>query len=71
MRQELVRAHQRATTTNSGHHTSPVSVCAVLLERMLPRADALGEDRPTTENTSALYVHQNNIYSPAEVFENP
>lgn len=34
MEQELVRAHQRATKS----HT-PISVCAVLLERLLPRSN--------------------------------
>ena len=41
MEQELVRAHQRA----SRHSACAVSVCAVLLERMLPRADALTDER--------------------------
>lgn len=40
MEQELVRAHQRATK-----QCSPISVCAVLLERLLPRTEWSSEER--------------------------
>lgn len=41
MEQELVRAHQRATK-----QCSPISVCAVLLERLLPKIEWSSEERP-------------------------
>ena len=41
MEQELVRAHQRATK-----QCSPISVCAVLLERLLPKMEWSSEERP-------------------------
>ena len=45
MEQELVRAHQRA----SRQHASTLSVCAVLLERLLPRPEAGGDERLLVE----------------------
>ena len=53
MEQELIRAHQRASRQCS----SAISVCAVLLERLLPRAESIGNDTSLGgEHTGDMYV---------------
>ena len=57
LEQELVRAHQRAAK----NYRPPVSVCAVLLERLLPHslpADTLSAPALTADNAeSQVYVY--------------
>ena len=50
MEQELVRAHQRATKCHA-----PISACAVLLERLLPRTN---EQPAGTVEVQSLAVKQ-------------